>query len=103
SAQTKRRHLITSPERIAYSDTGYRLFTPWENVAGLGSRDGITIFEEDFRVAASKHALHRERSSIGSFCLECAQQVEMNRPPKLGEDKPSPLLCCDAPAGEARP
>src|SRR5437588_9624016 len=33
-------------------------------------------FEEDFRVAASKHTLHRERSSIGSFRLECAQQVD---------------------------
>ena len=45
SIQAKRRHLITSPEGIAYSGTGYRLFTPWENVAGIGSRNGITILE----------------------------------------------------------
>ena len=30
--------LVTSPEGIAYSTLGFRIFTPWENVEGRGTR-----------------------------------------------------------------
>ncbi|HLZ56316.1 MAG TPA: hypothetical protein VKR06_05145 [Ktedonosporobacter sp.] len=30
--------LVTSPQGIAYASVGYRIFTPWENVVGIGTR-----------------------------------------------------------------
>lgn len=43
--QTIRMHLVTSPEGMTFFGMGYRLFTPWENVAGKGNRDKRTGLE----------------------------------------------------------
>ena len=37
-----RLHLVISPEGISYNGIGYRIFTPWENVAGPTMRTVMT-------------------------------------------------------------
>lgn len=41
--------LVTSPAGIAYLGPGYRLFTPWENVAGMGEVKALAYGRPGFR------------------------------------------------------